>query len=42
MRGGLFQKDEIVLSKSGCRNELAKDLEPEAMGQDIGLGRNIA
>lgn len=37
MRGKIFQKDEIVLLRSRCRNELAKDLDPGASCQDLGI-----
>lgn len=40
MRGRVFQKEEIALPRSECRNELAKDLDPG--GQDTGLAWNTA
>lgn len=36
MRGRVFQKNEILLPRSGCRDELAKDLDPAARCQDTG------
>lgn len=36
MRGRVFQKDEIVLPRSGCRDEFAKDIDSGARCQDSG------
>lgn len=42
MRGRVFQKEEIVLPRSGHTNELVKDLDPGAGCQDPGLAWNTA
>lgn len=36
MRGRVFQKDDVVLPRFGCRNGFAKDINSGARCQDSG------